>query len=339
VGRASGCAIGVDLGATKIASALIDASGEVRASRQDLTRAAEGVPAVLGRIAAQVEELRQAAAAEMPDAPLLGVGIGTPGRVDADAGTVEKAVNLGWEQVPLATEMKARLGGGLPIYLAKDANASALGEYYFGAGRGCPDFVYLGVGSGLGGGALTGGQLVTGGGWTAMEVGHISLDPDGLACACGLHGCAETLASGPGVVNAVRLLRAEQAWDSGLAAEATPRDILAAAAAGDPLARAALARSGSWLGIVMAACVTVLNPTRIVVGGGLGLAAFDYLVPAARAELARRTLRSAHQNLQIFPSRLVSSAVGAACLVWYAAQTEGKGGEARPARPLPQSRP
>jgi predicted NBD/HSP70 family sugar kinase len=104
--------------------------------------------------------------------------------------------------------------------------------------------------------------------------------------------------------------------------ELAPHTIIAAAQAGDELALAALSEVGRHLGMVMAACVAVLNPAMIVIGGGTGLAAFDWLAPAARRELALRTLPASHQNLQIVPSRLPSSAVGAACLVWYYQKTD-----------------
>lgn len=188
-------AIGVDVGATKIAAALVTSGGQVLQARQVRTVPDRGRQAVLDSIAALVEALR----AQAP-APPLGAGIGTPGRVDAEAGIVHNAVNLGWDEVHLVAEIRARLAVALPVWVQKDANASALGEYYFGAAAGCQDFVYLSVGSGLGGGVLTGGKLVTGANWNAAELGHLSLDPNGQLCACGGRGCAETVISGPGLL-------------------------------------------------------------------------------------------------------------------------------------------
>ena len=321
-------AIGVDVGATKIAAALVSAAGRVHHSRQVPTAPERGPSSVLDSITTLVEALR----AQAPAAP-LGVGIGTPGRVDAAAGIVYNAVNLGWDEVHLAAEIRARLPVDLPIWLQKDANAAALGEYYFGAAKDCHDFVYVSIGSGLGAGVLAGGTLITGANWNAAELGHVTLDPGGLACACGRRGCAETVVSGPGLLALAQRYLAEARHPTRLPAPAalTNEAILAAARAGDVLALAALAEVGRHLGLVMAACVAVLDPARIVIGGGLGLAAFDFLAPPARAALERLTLAAGAHQLAIVPSRLPSSAVGAASLVWYftrhdAHRTGGTGG-------------
>lgn len=320
-------AIGVDVGATKVAAALVAGDGETLLARQRPTAPERGWEAVLDDVAALVGALL----AEAPAEP-LGVGVGTPGRVDARQGVVRDAVNLGWEEVHLVEEMGARLPKTLPVWVQKDANAGALGEYYFGAAQEYDDFVYLSVGSGLGGGVMSGGALLTGAHWNAAELGHLSLDPEGRRCACGGRGCAETIVSGPGLAALARerLLAHDEAFFNAMAevaAEAlTSEVIVKAARAGDAAARAAVEEVGRHLGIVMAACVAILNPGAIVVGGGLGLAAFDLLLPAARAEVERRTLPASYRNLEIRPSQVASSAVGAACLVWY----HGKKGEEIP---------
>lgn len=309
-------AIGIDLGATKIAAALVDRSGSTLASRQALTLAAEGVAPVLDRIASLAASL-----AALAPAPVLGVGIGAPGQVDSRQGVTRNAVNLGWGEVYLAEEISSRLAG-MPVWIQKDANLSALGEYYFGAAQGCEDFVFLGVGSGLGGGIFVNGSLVAGAAWNAAEVGHLSLDPAGWRCACGNLGCAETVVSGPGLVRSVADLGSRAETRSPLLdqAELTPAEVLSAARQGDPLALQALERVGGWLGVVAAACVALLNPARLVIGGGLGIAAFDFLHPALQEELRRRTLPGSRASLQILPSQVESSAVGAACLVWYSSR-------------------
>lgn len=312
-------AIGVDLGATKIASALVSAHGDVLAARQTQTQSVEGSEAVLDRLAAEIEALIFEARC-----PVAGVGIGSPGVVDPVNGIVRGAVNLNWDEVHLVAGLQARLTGELPIFVQKDTNASALGELFFGAGQGCQDFVYLSIGSGLGGGVIANGQLVIGANGIAAELGHLSLDPEGPPCICGLRGCAELTVSGPGMVNLAR-----QRLNSGARIgeicdpdELTPAGILEAAGRGDAAALSVLARAGSDLGAVMAACTAVLNPQRYVIGGGLGLAAFDYIVPAARRELERRVTPAGMRRLEIVPSLLPSSAVGAACLVWQSKGVE-----------------
>jgi glucokinase len=308
-------AIGIDLGATKIAAALVSRQGEVLASRQVLTEARQGTEAVLDRIAAHVNELSGLVSARQ----LMGVGIGTPGQVDPTTGVVRNAVNLGWDEVELAAEVRLRLSRLLPIWVQKDANAGALGEYIFGAGRGCPDFVYLGIGSGLGGGVVANGRLVSGVNQNAAEIGHLSLDPQGLLCNCGNRGCAETVISGPGLHALTEQFLVTRRYPSRLEAwkDLRTSQIVEAAKEGDALAQAAIGEVGRCLGIVMAACVALLNPARLVLGGGLGLAAFDLFLPEAIRELQLRTLAASYVSLEIIPSTLVSPSIGAASLAWY----------------------
>ena len=314
-------AIGVDLGGTKIASVLVSYNGEVLATRQALTRPAEGPEAVLDRLAAEIDTL----ALQAPGR-LAGVGIGSPGWGDYRGGVIHKALNLGWTDVNVVAGVTARLQHTLPIWLEKDTHASTLGEYYFGAGHGCADFVYIAVGTGLGSGVIVNGQLAYGAEQIGADLGHISLDPLGRPCTCGLHGCAETILSGLGLVSAVSelLTRAHPAslldgWRG--AQDLTPTLILEAARKGDPVAAAAFSEAGAALGFILAVSVAAFNPARVVIGGGLGAAAFDLLVPSARLELACRIPLSRWENVQIVPSQLVSSAIGAACLVWERSKT------------------
>jgi glucokinase len=239
--------------------------------------------------------------------------------VDSDQGKVYNAVNLGWEEVDLLGEISHRIHETLPVWIQKDTNLNALGEYYFGACQGLPDFVYLGIGSGLGAGIVSGGRLITGANWYAADVGHLSVDPGGAVCACGGRGCAETVASGPGLVRATRQLLATRSMGSTLSGRTELRstDILAAAREGDALALKAFAEVGRVLGVIMSACTVILNPSRFVIGGGLGQAGYDFIVPAAQQELRRRTIPVHRNSLEIVPSRVESPAVGAACLVWY----------------------
>lgn len=327
-------AIGVDLGATKIAAALVTRQGEVVATERRATAPEQGVEAVLNHLADSVQALLGQA-----PGPVAGVGIGSPGHIDSTKGIVHNAVNLHWTEIALAAEIRQRLPMALPVYVHKDANAEVLGEAYFGAGQGCQNLVYLGLGSGLGGGALVNGRLVTGDNFNAMEIGHISLDPAGRLCGCGNRGCAETVVSGPGLLAVARdyLARAAAVATTAVAtttvatttvattaptilvnsANLTPDEVVSAAFKEDPLAQAVLAQVGAWLGMVMSICVATFNPGRIVIGGGVGRAAFDLLLPAAEVELRRRVLPPSYQQLEIVRSQLASSAVGAACLVWH----------------------
>ena len=314
-------AIGIDLGATKIAAALVTGTGQILSTRQLLTAAHEGSAQVLDRVAALANDL----SSEVSTQPfkLLGVGIGSPGLVDPRAGVVYNAVNLGWQAVHLVDELQSRLELPLPVWVQKDGNASAIGEYIFGAAQNVPDFTYLSIGTGLGGGLIAGGQLIIGANWYATEVGHISLDPHGRDCVCGLKGCAETVVSGQGLVALFKTLRKSGAFGTDLLSEdIDPNDIIQAARKKDGLAVAALAEMGRQLGMVIAFCAAVTNPSLVVIGGGLGLAAFDLILPSARMELETRVLRASHVDLRIVPSQQKSSAVGAASLVWFFTKKE-----------------
>lgn len=306
-------AIGIDLGATKIAAALITRTGDVLATTQIETNAIAGFESVADRVAESIEAMREAAPRS-----IAGIGIGTPGQVDLASGVVKDAVNLGWQAVPLVAAVKARLQREIPIWIQKDTNASALGEYICGAARDCSDFAYLSLGSGLGSAAIANGRLINGA-TNGSDLGHWVVDPiGGRPCGCGLRGCAETVVSGPGLLTVMRELLEAQPHHSGREDQSgvTAGAVLASAQAGDPIARTALAKVAEWLGIVMAACVGVLNPTKIVLGGGLGLAAFGWLVPGAKTELQRRVLPKGYAHLEIVRSELTSSAIGAACLAW-----------------------
>jgi glucokinase len=307
-------AIGIDVGATKIAAALVTATGEVVAETRLPTDPAGGVAAVVDRLASAVTNL----AGQAPG-PVAGVGIGTPGYVDAAAGIVRNAVNLGWVELPLVDAVREQTGGRYPVWVENDANVHALGEYIFGAARGLDSFADIAIGSGLGGGVMVHGKLVTGDSYTAAELGHLVLDPAGRPCVCGLRGCVETVVSGPGLVKTVRELFAQGAQPTRLADDAhlTTEGVVAAARQGDALALAALAETSRWLGITFAVIVAVINPAAIVVGGGLGHSAYDLLVPPAQSELQRRVPPSSYCRLRIMPSQVHSSAVGASALVWH----------------------
>ncbi len=307
-------AIGVDLGATKIAAALVSRDGTIVHSSRVDTIADEGAAAVLDRIALQIQGL-----VRRSPGSIRGIGVGVAGIIDPSRGIVCRSVNLKWENLELVSELKSRLGLDLPISLEKDTCAATLGEQYYGSGKDCPNFVYLGIGSGLGGGAVAEGTLIAGAGYYAMGVGHLSLDPDGIVCACGQRGCAETIVSGRGLLALVRRLVDTGRYPAlplSLDRLAT-RQVIEMAAAGNPLALDALTEMGRTLGIVIAVIASVLNPSKVVVGGGLGLAAFPWIVPPATAELRRRLMPHCYLELELVKSSLASSAIGAASLVWH----------------------
>ncbi len=305
-------AIGVDVGATKIAAAAVSRSGQVLATRQRATQVEQGPDAVVARIAAEIEAL----VAERAE-PVCGVGIGVPGLVNPSDGVVLDAVNMGWARVLLRSQVAAQLALKLPVYVENDVRSAARGEALFGAGRGVNDFVLLALGSGLGSAALVNGQMVHGAHFVAPELGHLVLDVNGRRCNCGLNGCAETVLSGPGLIATMREFLAVGIPSSLRDIEPlSTRDILEAARQGDAAACAALGKVGEWLGIVMATASAWFNPLRFIIGGGFGLAAFDLIEKPALAQYRVRVLRAGQQGVELVPSQVDSSAVGAAALAF-----------------------
>ncbi len=304
-------AIGVDVGATKIASALVLQNGQVLATRQTATEVRDGAEAVIQRIVHDIDALASAS-----DREICGVGIGVPGLVNPVQGIVLQAVNMEWLNVPLAETVRARLNHSLAVRVENDVRGAAHGEFLFGAARSISDFVLLTIGSGLGSAAMVNGSVVHGARYFASEVGHLVLDPRGNVCTCGLRGCAETVLSGRGLIETTREFL-DKGYASDLDADAlTTNTILDAARANDPAAYAAIEKMGEWLGMVMATATAWLNPARIILGGGLGNAAFDLLHAPAREAYAQRVLRGSQTGVELVRSQVESSAVGAAALVF-----------------------
>lgn len=305
-------AIGVDVGATKIATAAVSQDGQVLATRQRPTAVHDGPEAVIARIVAEIEAL----AAERAE-PVCGVGIGVPGLVNPKDGIVLSAVNMGWSGIALRSGVATQLESKWPVHVENDVRSAARGEALLGAGRGINDFVLFTLGSGLGSAAMVNGQLIHGAHFVAPELGHLVLDVNGRRCNCGLNGCAETVLSGPGLIATTREFLA-----LGLAStlvdsqHLTTHEVLQAARRGDAAANAALAKLGEWLGIVMATASAWLNPLRFIIGGGLGLAAFDLISQPALAEYQIRVLRASQEGVELVPSQVDSSAVGAAALAF-----------------------
>ncbi len=310
---ADSLAIGVDFGATKIATALVTSRGGAIASRTTATRKEDGAERVLARVAEEINALCREAKSDV-----LGVGIGVPGLLKPEEGILVYAHNLGWNFIEIVKEIQANTGPALPVWIQTDANVCILGEYYFGEARACGDLLYTSIGTGLGGAVMCNGKLVTGANNTAGFLGLYSLDPEGRPDPSGLPGNTETVVSGRGLVNIARELLTEGNFSTRLKnnEELSPEMILEAAQGNDELATAAFTEMGRYLGIIWTPAVAVLNPGAIVLAGGLGLAAFDLLVPAAKEEMDRRLSPVSYADMRIVRSTLESSAVGAACLAF-----------------------
>jgi glucokinase len=221
---------------------------------------------------------------------VVGVGVSFNGPVAADGRTVRRSMHIpGWDDFALAERLERELGA--PTLIANDADAAALAEQRFGAGRGARHLLYLTISTGIGGGVIVDGRLHRGERAWAGEVGHMPLVPDGPPCACGRQGCLEALASGLSIARAARQRLRSATHSSRLqslpADQITARDVAAAAAQGDELARAVWEEAMGWLGLGVAAAVNLLDPGRVVLGGGLTHAGALLFDPVRRVVAAR----------------------------------------------------
>jgi glucokinase len=207
--------------------------------------------------------------------PVSAVGVGAAGYIDADRSTVLFAPNIAWRDEPLGSEL-TRLTG-LPVTIENDANAAAWGEFRFGAGRDVDDQLMVTVGTGVGGGVISGGHLLRGGYGVGAEIGHLCLVPDGRLCGCGNYGCLEQYGSGSALVRETReaaigtsLLARDLLDRAGGDPQAISGPLITAAAQdGDQFAIEQLRLLGDWLGHGIASLVAVLDPAVIVIGGGV----------------------------------------------------------------------
>jgi glucokinase len=303
-------ALGVDIGGTKIAFALVDEQGSIVAQHRLPTQPAQGVDAVVERIHEGIAHLLGQA-----QHPVAGIGIGCPGHVNPHTGSVRNAVNLGWQDVMLRDRLCEKIA--LPIYVENDARAWAAGELFAGAARGVSDFVFIAVGTGLGGSAVVNGKLLHGANQIAMEVGHLPVGSQGRRCACGRYDCGEMYVSGNGILAGIEIHRSRHP-QSLLAAmpNITTAAVISAAQDGDSLARTVLHEARYTLIQIATWCAGMLNPQLILIGGGLGQAAQEFLCDGLESSVKARLLSPVANILRIVPSMLTEGAVGAASIVW-----------------------
>jgi glucokinase len=306
-------AIGVDIGGTKIAFALVDRSGVPLVTHRLPTPVSAGPEAVF---AAVVEGIHHVAG--QSEQRIAGIGIGSPGHLNPETGLIYKATNLAWDNVNLLDGIRRHLNFQAPLWLQRDANAAALGELYFGAAHGVQDFVLVTIGTGLGGSAVVAGEIVGGATHSGMEIGHMPLNPSGRLCLCGMRGCPEMYVPGVGLLAGVREYAPEYPHSPLASTEpVTTAHILEAFHSGDPLAARLVEDATDWLCSVMIACISILNPALFVIGGGLGHAVFDVLAPRIEAKVTTRTRPEIHRPVPIVQSHVRNSAIGPACIVWH----------------------
>jgi glucokinase len=296
-GRDRPLLVGVDVGGSKIAVLVVDVDDTVCARRHVPATWAEPDEAV-AQIAAVIRATVADAGATLAD--VAAVGIGVPGRVDTTSGDVTFAVNLGWQHLPLGRRLGEALG--VPCVVENDVRAAAVGLHKAAPFRSTDDLVYLGIGTGISAGVVLDGQLHRGVRGLAGEIGHIVLDPDGSACACGLRGCFETIAGGAGIARAaLTAIHAGEATSlaggdgtaAGPASDGpSAADIFAAAETGDPLARRLVDTAAAAIARMVHELVLAYDVELVVIGGGISRAGAP-LLDRIRAGLERIAAPSA----------------------------------------------
>jgi glucokinase len=305
--------VGIDIGGTKIAGAVVDELGNILAEDRRPTPA--GRPDdIVDAVVSMVEGLTAGR-------EVRGVGVAAAGFIDAAQSTVYYAPNINWRNEPFREKLEARIP--LPIIVENDANAAGWAEFRYGAGRLVSDMVMLTIGTGVGGAIVANDRLFRGGFGAGAELGHMRVVPDGLPCGCGARGCIEQYGSGRALLRMANEL-ADVGGPHGEALADVRRrngtltglDVSELISAGDPGALGALRTLGTWLGAASASLGAILDPQMFVFGGGVAQAGDLLLDPIREAYLAHLPARGFHPEPEFRIAELVNDAgvVGAADL-------------------------
>ncbi|WP_340371715.1 ROK family glucokinase [Peribacillus sp. FSL E2-0218] len=311
--------MGVDLGGTTTKLALINSYGEIIHKWEINTDISEKGKFITMNIAkaidAKLEELNE------PKSKLVGIGMGAPGPVDFVNGSIYEAVNLGWKDYPLKDLLEVETS--LPAVIDNDANMAALGEMWKGAGNGAKDLVCVTLGTGVGGGIIHNGRIVHGTSGAAGEIGHITVISDGGApCNCGKTGCLETVASATGIVRLALEALNEDDGTSLLQQKVNEGNVVSSkllfqcAKDGDSLSKAVVDKVGNYLGLALSHVGNVMNPDKIVIGGGVSQAG-GILLDTVRAAFEKYAFKRVGKSTKISLATLGNDAgvIGAAWLI------------------------
>jgi len=298
--------IGVDVGGTKVLAAVVSRDGSLGAQTERPTDVSSEAT-FLAQLDEMVEELR----AREPGAAAIGFGL--PSRIDQRHGRAVASVNIPLQHADFRDRMRER--HELPVGIDNDANAAAIAEWQAGAAQGADHVVMLTLGTGVGGGLILGGKPYRGATGSGAELGHVVVELDGRPCACGGRGHLESYATGRAA--------GEQARDR-FGEGIDERELVRLAQAGNDEAVALLARIGRYVGAAMATYVNALEPELIVIGGGFGEAAFDFLRASAREVIERDALEPGRDTVRIVLAQLGNDAgvIGAGMIGFEALHTE-----------------
>jgi glucokinase len=303
-------AIGVDVGGTKIAAAVVSAEGEIL---NEVRYPTQAVPPnrLVGTIAGAITEVKDGF-------EVGGVCLAVPGLIMASVNAVIFSPNLHEiENIRLDEEIGGRTG--MRVTVENDANAAAWGEFRYGAGKDVDHQIFITLGTGVGGGVITHGILLRGAQGAGGELGHVTLDPEGPRCGCGNHGCLEALASGTAIQRRAREFANDRPGSAlgqlALQRQVLGEDVTKLAEEGDEAAVSVLEETGRWLGIGVAGFVNMFNPEVVAVGGGASRAG-EFILQPARREVKLRARSPSRDLVEIKEATLgpASGVLGAAAL-------------------------
>jgi glucokinase len=305
-------AIGVDLGGSHVTAAVVTEDGAIRRQHEEDLEDL--------KFEAVIAAVEMTIGAALKDAgTVAGIGIGSPGNIDASSGAVLYSPNFGWQDAPLGEALRDKFS--VPVFVANDARCATLGEYTFGTGKLTKDFVLLTLGTGIGGGIVAEGELLLGNRWGAGEIGHHQIRPNGgFICACGKTGCFEAQASGTGLIR--HAFAVEPSFPRSTLLDVSreklsSKKIRRAAQAGDGHAVAAWKNFIEDLAIGLANIIAFVNPEKIALGGGVSTAG-EFMLDAVRPEVEILTTMVPRGTTEIVVASLGNDAgqVGAATMAF-----------------------
>ena len=278
--------VGVDLGGTKIYTALVDLEGNIIKEKTVETLAHEGEQAVMGRIVDTINYVIDGSEKNL----IKSIGIGSPGPLDVKNGVIIENSNLPFKNFEIVKTIRETYD--LPTYLDNDANVATLGEFMFGAGKGTENMVFITASTGIGGGAVINGKLFRGTTGNALEIGHTIVANEGPRCGCGNIGCAEALGSGTAIGKRAKEAVATNVETSLKNYEnVTSKEVFKEAANGDRVAKNILETSLNYLGIAVANTITNFDPEKVVIGGGV-INGGSIVLDTIRRVVGERTLKT-----------------------------------------------
>ena len=310
--------IGVDIGGTNVKIALVDFDGKIVYSNTVPTRAEMGYEAGINNIKQAIKELMTETGES--SATIEAIGFGLPGQIDYKEGIVKNLPNIpGWVNIPLAKIIEDEFS--IPTRLDNDVRCAALGELNFGAGKGCENLICITVGTGIGSGIVLNGKLVRGASNAAGEIGHIKMEmTGGPLCGCGDYGCFEAYASGPAIVTMAKeyISGGKSAKYKEMATDGiiTPYIVAQAALQGDAVSIQIFKQMGKIIGTGLASVVNLLNPEKIIIGGGVADAGSILLDPI-KATIIDRAMPIQASSVEVVPAQLANTAgvIGASLLI------------------------